>query len=139
VKREPRAKQRFPDGGKNLYELLRMDHEPVLVWVLLADEGRKRALLQPDTLLLESAFDPMLYFWPVDGQHVVCDFDGKPDPQQAKRLVKALLRDGALWVTVMWRNKNDLELKNFGDPQHFYVHRGTVDTLAVPGGGSGDD
>lgn len=121
--------------------MLRMDHEPVLIWVLMADDASKRILLQPDTILLESAFDPMLYFWPVEGQHVVCDFDGKPDSEQAKRLVKALLRDGAVWVTLMWRNNNDLEWNQFGDSERFMRQRYALDSVAVPGrdgGASGE-
>jgi hypothetical protein len=139
--REPRAKQRFPAGGKDLYELLRMDHEPVMVWVLAADEAGRRALLQPDTLLLESAFDPMVYFWPVEAQHVVCDFDGEPDAQTAKRLVKALLRDGALWVTLMWRKNNELDWDQYGEPAEFFQKRygSALGPVAFPSGRGGTD
>jgi hypothetical protein len=139
VVREPRPKQRFPEGGKELYELLRMDHEPVMIWVLAADEAHTRTLLQPDTLLLERAFDPMVYFWPVDGQHVVCDFDDKPEPTQAKRLVKALLRDGATWVTLMWRENNELDWDHYGDPDTFMQRRYAVDAVALPRGRGGAD
>lgn len=132
--REPRPKQRFPQGGKTLYELLRIDHEPVLIWILPQDEAQKRKLLQPDTLLLDRAFDPMVYFWPVDGQHIVCDFDGEPEAEVAKRLVKALLRDRAAWITLMWRNNNELQWSNFGDSERFMRARYAVDSVAVPGG-----
>lgn len=134
--REPRAKQRFPDGGKDLYDLLRMDHEPVLIWVLLDDEAKKRVLLQPDTLTVDRAFDPMLYFWPVDKQHVVCDFDSEPDATEAKRLVRALIRDGATWITLMWRHNNELRWNNFGDSDGFMRSRYTMDAVAVSGGNS---
>lgn len=137
--REPRPKQQFPDGGKELYELLRLDHEPVFIWVLLADETEYPPV-QRDTLLLDRAFDPMVYFWPVEGQHVVCRSAAPFEKNQKKRLVRALLRDGATWVSLLWHEGGSLEWKNHGDPTGFMVRRGyALDPLAVPGHGSRPD
>lgn len=136
--REPRPKQRFPNGGKDLYELLRMDHEPIMVFVYPSDEVSLDRALFPDTLTYEKAFDPMVYFWPVEGQHVVADFLGKPADVDCKRLIKALERDGAAWITVMWRENKKLWWEQHGDAAEFLRKRygDSVDPVAVPGGGS---
>lgn len=122
-----------------------MDLEPVFIWVLLNQETDKTHI-QDNTLLWDSLFDPMLYFWPVENQHVVCSFDVQPDVAQSKRLVKALLRDGAIWVTVMWHQKNDsrftgydLKLSNYGDPDRFMRERYAVDVVAVSGGSGAEN
>lgn len=136
--REPRAKQRFPTNGKELYELLRLDYEPILLWVCTHDEAQQR-YVQPDTLIYDRVMDPMLYFWPVESQHVVVRSVSEPETGARKRLVKALLRDGALWVTVLW-NSPEVRVEHFGDAGTFAQHRyGTVDALALPGGRSRPD
>lgn len=132
--REPRPKQRFPNGGKDLYELLRMDHEPVMVFVYPSDEVSLERACFPDTLTYEKAFDPMVYFWPVEGQHVVVDFKAKPAADDLKRMVKALQRDGAAWITALWKEKQKLEWENWGDAEGFMYKRGyAVDVVAIPG------
>lgn len=121
----PRARQRFPNGGKTLHELLRMDYEPHWidlraandVWDPLKFPDVKRRRVRsaqeilhdqetnPGTVFLltyEPLFDPMLYFWPVMGQHVI-HFRSRPMPaEDLRRLVKALLRDQAQFVQVSW-------------------------------------
>lgn len=160
--REPRAKQRFPDNGKELYELLRRDYEPLNLWVCIRDELKKNP--DRDTMVFDRFMDPMLYFWPVERQYVVVRLHTEPDPKFKKRLVDALLRDGARCVTVLWHGErlNDyawkdeldgpggplsfmldepltLRWENFGDVSGFWAdHYDTaVDPLAVPGRGSG--
>jgi hypothetical protein len=143
--REPRPKQRFPTNGKELYELLRLDHEPILMWVHLADEFDVHP--DPNTLVYERFMDPMLYFWPVERQHVVVQLVAEPEAAAKKRLVDALLRDGAQWVTVLWLaapgpdpDESRLRLENFGDADGFIRNRfGTLDPVAISGRGSGPD
>ena len=111
--REPRPRQRFPGGGKNLYELLRMDHEPLFIGVWAQSE-----CLHPEhsnTLTYEPAFDPMLYFWPVERQHVIVFMLLEPNEEDTKRLVKALVRDGAELVQALWSvDRTDEERAEFG-------------------------
>lgn len=127
--REPRPKQRFPHGGKQLYELLRLDHEPVFVRVWPAEEVSREVAGFPDTLTYEQAFDPMVYFWPVEGQHVLVDFLARPAEPDLKRLVSALQRDGAAWVTVMWKENKSLRWEQFGDAAEFMSHRYGISPL----------
>lgn len=140
--REPRPKQRFPTYGKELYELLRLDHEPVLIFVHVADEFDVHP--DPNTLVYERFMDPMLYFWPVERQHVVVQLAAALEAGAKQRLVDALLRDGAKWVTVLWYapqadpEESTLQLENFGDADGFLRERyGPLDPLAVSGRGSG--
>lgn len=140
--REPRAKQRFPHGGKDLYELLRLDHEPALIFAWPSDEVSANHVRYPipDTLVFERAFDPMVYFWPVEGQHIVVNFKRRPEESDVKRLVKALERDGAGLITLMWKDdKNKLQWEHFGDAGEFIYKRYGVSPLefmALPRGGS---
>lgn len=153
--REPRPKQLFPTGGKNLYELLRMDHEPVLIDVFPEDEVQKSRDREPDTLTYNRNFDPMLYFWPVDGQHVVVYFDTFRPPE-LDRLVQAMQRDGAAWVTAIYRKNKTFArftspewtkadgfdthvYESWGDADGFMLKRygPAVDPVAVSGGRGG--
>jgi hypothetical protein len=95
-------------------------------------------------LVYERFMDPMLYFWPVERQHVVVQLAAEPEAGAKKRLVDALLRDGAQWVTVLWLasradpHESSLQVENFGDADGFLRNRyGTLDPVAVPGRGSG--
>lgn len=139
--REPRAKQRFPEGGKALYELIRSDHEPVLIEIFIEQEATRERLKCPDTLSIHRDFDPMLFFWPVEGQHCVVHMR-TVDEKAAKRLAKALLRDGADWVTALL-GESHYTIKHWGDADVFWRRRyGTdcpVGTVAVPGEGSRPD
>lgn len=155
--REPRPKQLFPTGGKNLYELLRSDHEPVMIDVFPQEECQKGRDTEPDTLVYGRSFDPMLYFWPVEGQHVLVHFNTRPP--ELERLVKALQRDGAAWVTVAykkdkkptsfyspeWNAHDDADLyafESFGDADGFIRRRygpAVMDLVAVPERGGGAD
>lgn len=122
----PRPRQRFPAGGKNLYDLLRQDFEPSLIWVwesshvfkrqqrLIKDRWGESPTYTAEqyandqkhkddyTLAFERAFDPMLYFWPVHQQHVVVMLDAIPDDKFVKRMGEALLRDGVDVAEVVW-------------------------------------
>lgn len=155
--REPRPKQLFPTGGKNLYEMLRMDYEPVFIDVFAEEECQRSRVDMEGTLTYRRSFDPMLYFWPVEEQHVLCHFDRRP--AELDRLVKALQRDGALWITAIYRkdrpevsiwsaewNKHDdadsYAYEHWGDSDGFMLRRygpAAVDPMANPGGGSGAD
>lgn len=112
--RAPRARQRFPGGGKNLYELLRMDHEPAFIGIWPAAE-----CFHPDhsnTLTYEPAFDPMLYFWPVERQHVIVFCRDAPNEDDMKRLAKALKRDGAELIQFLWSVERTVEERALGAP-----------------------
>jgi len=146
--REPRPKQLFPEGGKRLYELLRMDYEPRLIWVECTDE---RMGCSEDTLRWERLFDPMLYFWPVEGQHVVARFVKKTTPELRERLLRALLRDDAYWITIVrgyegppsppGQYQPTFQWDNFGEPERFFARYGpsSVDPVAIPRGGDRAD
>lgn len=144
--REPRPTQRFPRHGKDLYEALRRDAEPTLIWVVPEEDQTGSTVLQDYTLLWSRFFDPMLFFWPVEYQHVVALFWIEVDDKLVKRLVKALLRDGADWVTVSRPNNTRVRSykdavtartrhwEQYGDAQQFITRRyGTVDTMGLPG------
>lgn len=145
--REPRPTQRFPRNGKALYEALRRDAEPTVVWVLSEEDERQVVVIQDYTLLWSRFFDPMLYFWPVERQHVCAIFWTDCEDKILERLVKALLRDGADWVTVSRPRPTDWSnvfgtvgryWENYGDAeQHIQRVYGTVDPVAVPTEGSG--
>lgn len=132
--RQPRSKQRFPRGGEQLYELLKSDHEPVLIWCRRADQtdDEHLRLHAPDMLVYDHEADPMIYFWPVEGQMVTCQFDSAPEEASKKRLVKALLRDGAMWVAVVWQGPAGVssEWENHGEPAAFMLQHG-YETLSL--------
>lgn len=135
--REPRPHQRLPEGGKRLYQALRGDFEPVLIDVFLTTEVRRDRLAADNALGFSREFDPMLYFWPVDGQHVVVHlFEEEMD--LIERLGKALLRDGALWVTFLV-GALSLKIHNRGDANAFWRRRYGTDApmgpVATPTGG----
>lgn len=111
--------------------MLKLDHEPVLIWCRRADQtsDERIAIHQPDMLVYDHEADPMIYFWPVEGQMVTCQFDTPPDEDYKARLVKALLRDGAIWVGVIWQHPLDIDgvsidWENHGEPAAFMTHRG---------------
>lgn len=139
----PRARQRFPDGGKTLYEILRRDYEPHWIEVRAkGDDWRDRdphglprvvrsieqqiadQEYSPGTVYIlqfEPAFDPMTYFWPVKGQHVILRRARPMHADDIRRFVKAMLRGEARLVQVIWplTRKNVLEgheytLQSFG-------------------------
>lgn len=134
--RSPRAKQRMPHGGQQLYEELRGGHEPIMVHVYPFDAvTRDRARLR-DTLTFDLAFDPGLYFWPVEHQHVLAV--AELDQEARARLAQALLRDGAIWVTICYPNaeepdadgfKSRFAFEHFGDADAFMRSRYPVDAL----------
>lgn len=112
---EPRRNQRFPGGGKDLYELLRSDYEPLAITVFPTGEVSKERAAQADTLTYEPAFDPMLYFWPVHRQWVLVFMKTASNDESVERLAKAMMRDGAEAVTVIWpRARTQEERAEFG-------------------------
>jgi hypothetical protein len=106
--REPRPRQRFPEGGLEIFEQRKagtwkhpglIDARP-MNWQ--HPRGRSRTNAQQLALgyvvMYQPHFDPMLYFWPVDE----CDVLTRVEDLEADftaRLVRALLRDGARFVT----------------------------------------
>ena len=124
--REPRPTQRFPGNGRALYEALRRDAEPILIWVLSEEDQRQVSVIQDYTLTWSRFFDPMLYFWPVEHQHVCTIFWTDVDKLLSQRLVKALLRDGAMWVTVSRPSGERTRARrweNYGDADQFIKSR----------------
>lgn len=134
--REPRQTQRFPKNGKALYEALRRDAEPIIVWILAEEDERQVTVIQDHTLIWSRFFDPMLYFWPVEHQHVCAISWTDVDEVLLKRLVKALLRDGADWVTVSRPGRKGgpaRQWENYGDAeQHIARTRDALDPVGLP-------
>lgn len=132
--RAPRPRQRFPGGGKDLWELLRMDLEPVGILIFPVNEISKERARLANTLTYEPEFDPMLYFWPVENQWAVVQMKSPPHEDSLKRLVKALERDGAGAISVMWLRARTLEereeldrnwlmtteVRNFGNLEEYF-------------------
>lgn len=136
--REPRPHQRMPEGGKRLYELLRMDHEPVMVHIFVSEDTMRSRLRLEDTLGFSREFDPVLYFWPVEDQHCLVHL-WVEEPELLERLARALLRDGALWVTFMTGGLS-YKLESRGDVNAFWRRRygteaPTVGPVGAPAGG----
>jgi hypothetical protein len=142
--RRPRTKQRFPRGGEELYELLRMDHEPACIYVRRTDQttGSHARVLHPNGLMHDPDTDPLIYFWPVEKQFVWVQFDHNAPEEERKRLVKALMRDGATWLVVTWHEPNSevdpvlgntpktrLAWDSHGDPDTWFKDRGLDPTL----------
>jgi hypothetical protein len=133
--RSPRRSERIPTGGKQLYELLRMDHEPTFISIFLVEEVTKARLLVENTLGFSREFDPMLYFWPVEGQHCVVQLQ-QADENTRKRLAKALQRDLAAWVSILGPVDGQLKIEHWGDTDGFmrsrYGERGAVGIMGPP-------
>lgn len=143
--REPRSKQRFPQGGKELYELMRMDYEPDMITIYpVGDITPQRARCR-GTLCYETALDPMLYFWPVEKAHAIVWVKAMPADEDLERLAKALLRDGARIVTVIWNKKatpDDVWTKawrHWGDIDSLIQELAGAQPVAVPGGRDRED
>lgn len=101
--RAPRPQHRMPQGGRQLYELVKMDHEPEQICVFRAGDVDAQRARMPDTLVWDREFDPMVYFWSVQRQAALAFFLDDYEPGQAERLAKACLRDGARQVTAVRR------------------------------------
>jgi hypothetical protein len=127
----------MPDGGKRLYRALRGDHEPVMVDVFICEETTRARLKAENAMGFSREFDPMLYFWPVDGQHCVVHLASE-DKALIERLGKALLRDGALWVSFLSLLPT-FKIHTRGDVNAFWRRRyGTdppVGSVEAPAGG----
>lgn len=120
--RSPRRTERIPSGGKQLYELLRLDHEPVFISIFLVEEVPAARLEIDDTLGYSREFDPMQYFWPVEGQHCIVNLLQSDDKSRA-RLAKALLRDKATWITIIGPQDGKLKIEHWGDTNGFMRNR----------------
>jgi hypothetical protein len=106
--REPRPRQRFPEGGLEIYEQRKagtwkqpglIDARPVN-WQhpRFRTPTKEQQLASGYMVLYQPHFDPMLYFWPVDECHVLARVEDL-DADFSLRLVRAMLRDGATYVT----------------------------------------
>jgi hypothetical protein len=106
--REPRPRQRFPEGGLEIFEHRKagtwkgqglIDARPVN-WQHPRNRtlSREQQLATGYMVLYQPHFDPMLYFWPVDECHVLARVESL-DADFSLRLVRAMLRDGAIYVT----------------------------------------
>lgn len=131
--RRPRSKQRWPVGGEELYELIREAHEPQAIYVRRADQTDRGRLSRdkPDILVYQADADPMLYFWPVENQCVIVQWDHDASNEDEARMVKALLRDGATWVITSRRLREPVDefdinyrWETHGDPAKWYTDRG---------------
>ena len=120
--RIPRRSERIPSGGKRLYELLRLDHEPVYVNIFLVEEVTQDRLEFEDTLGYSREFDPMQYFWPVEGQHCVVNLK-LSDEKSRQRLARALMRDKAAWVTIIVPTEAGPKFEHWGDTDGFMRSR----------------
>lgn len=97
-----------------------MDHEPIYITILIVEEVAPMRLLYPDTLGYSVDFDPMQYFWPVEGQHCVA-IPKSSNETSRKRLAKALLRDKAAWVSIVYDDVKRFE--HWGDSNGFMQQR----------------
>jgi hypothetical protein len=106
--REPRPRQRFPEGGLEIFEQRKagtwkypglIDARPTN-WIHPRHPPRtnEQQLACGYVVLYQVHFDPMLYFWPVDECDVLTRVEDL-DADFTLRLVRALLRDGARYVT----------------------------------------
>ena len=122
--REPRPTQRLPEGGQDMIGRLRSGDAPRLVVVASRNfySGNRRG--QDNLLLYTASADPMLFFWPVEDQHVVAWVDDI-ETDHGKRMEKALLRDGAMWITLVGGSKKPYQFRNTGDPERFMRERHT--------------
>lgn len=107
--REPRPRQRLPEGGLDIFEKRKAGtwQKTLLIFAqpsnwhppLAKPRTRDEYLANGYTVLYEPHFDPMLYFWPVDGCQFMIRADSV-DTDITTRLVRAGLRDGAELVVV---------------------------------------
>jgi hypothetical protein len=116
--REPRPTQRLPEGGLGLLSRLRSGDAPKLIVVAPKRfySGNRKG--QDNLLLYEKSADPMLFFWPVEGQHVVAWTDDI-ESESARRMERALVRDGAEWVTLVGGSRAPYQFRNTGSPGRF--------------------
>lgn len=104
--REPRPRQRLPEGGLEIYERQKAGTWKPGTEILIAypvgwksprgGSPRFTEMFGRNgyTLVYQPHFDPMLYFWPVEGFCIHFHVDNH-DSDHTKRLVRASLRDGA--------------------------------------------
>ncbi len=106
--REPRPRQRFPEGGLQIYEHRKagtwkhpglIDARPIN-WKHPRGPVRtnEQQLAAGYIVLYQPHFDPMLYFWPCDECDCLVRVETL-DGDFTSRLVRAMLRDGARFVT----------------------------------------
>lgn len=129
--REPRPRQRLPEGGLDIYERqkagLWKSADLLMVYPTnyVDPEGHpvpRKALEAGYILRINPHFDPLLYFWPVENftviavvPHIEADF--------SKKLVRALLRDGAEYAGLAARSRLST--------QNQIYHRDTPKTPSV--------
>lgn len=112
--REPRPRQRLPEGGLEIYEkqkagLWKPGSELIVAYPVGWKNPRGHTQTQEEilrwgyTVFVQPHFDPMLYFWPVDGFHLVAHVESL-DSDHTLRLVRASLRDGAQMVVTSMRS-----------------------------------
>ncbi len=97
--REPRPRQRFPENGLAIYELLKDGKWTTAKLLFAQPVGYQhprwpKPYIGEHTLVYQPHFDPMLYFWPVEGFHLIVRTDNL-DSDITMRIVRAALRDGA--------------------------------------------
>lgn len=112
--REPRPRQRLPEGGLEILERRKAGtwKKPDLLAGYPADwkspygktPKRQEILSWGYTLIIQPHFDPLLYFWPVDEWHFVAHVSDI-NSDHTKRLVRATLRDGAVHVAIAQQSK----------------------------------
>lgn len=110
--REPRPRQRLPEGGLDIYERQKSGPWKPGTEILTAyPDGYRLANNSKDVMLswgyvlfYQPHFDPMLYFWPCENFHILFIVDNH-DADITKKLVRASLRDGAEVVATHVRDK----------------------------------
>lgn len=130
--REPRPSQRLPEGDLAIYEKRKAgEFKGDMIIAYPADwknpreptPTREKIISWGYTVIVEPHFDPMMYFWPVDGiqfQSIVADVDS----DHTKRLVRAVLRDGATIVSVSNISKLSTHCKFFDQASTYKKHTG---------------
>lgn len=122
--REPRPRQRLPEGGLEIFEQRKAGtwKHPGLICAQPVNWKHPRPLEKPKTheqilatgyiVLYQPHFDPMLYFWPVENFTVICHLPNIED-DYSKRLARAILRDGAEYVSLTNRTRLSCHSKMF--------------------------
>lgn len=93
--RKPRPGARLPEGGLALFRQLQRGERPrAFITALPNPRTKERRAACDHTLVYEEAWDPGVYFWPVEGCVVVA-YLNSATPEQLARMGRVLRRDGA--------------------------------------------
>lgn len=119
--REPRPRQRLPEGGLAIYEKQKAGNWKTAELVVIYPTNYRdpdghpipRKTLEAGYVLrINTHFDPLLYFWPVENFTAIAVVD-YIDGDFSNKLVRALLRDGAEYAGLTVRSKLSTHSRTF--------------------------